>query len=89
MTATDDEVRGSTPVMTTKDVLLEVRADVKLMAKDVGILVSQNLDTRLNAVETWKDQLTGKIIAIAAVPTALALWSILRDLGIVPSFVAP
>lgn len=71
--------------MTTKDVLLEVRQDVKLMARNVDILVSQNLDTRLNTVETWKDQLTGKMVAIAAVPTVLALWSILRDLGVVPA----
>ncbi len=81
----DDELRGSNPIMTTKDVLLEMRADVKVMARNVDVLVSQNLNSRLDAVESWKDQMTGRMIAISAIPTVLALWSILRELGVLPT----
>lgn len=52
--------------LTAKDLLVEVRRDVKDMAKNVDILVSQNLDSRLKAVESWKDQLTGKIVVVSA-----------------------
>jgi hypothetical protein len=31
-----DDIRGSAPVMTTKDVILELRSDVKLLGRDVS-----------------------------------------------------
>jgi hypothetical protein len=58
--------------MTTKDILLEMRDDVKQVRLDVAVLVSQELNKRLDNVETWKDQLTGKIIVVSAV-IALAI----------------
>ena len=72
-----DDFRGSMPVMTAKDLLLELRADVKdlnkslllLTARDIpGALVEVNKrvdlnNDRLNSVESWKDQLTGRLVA--------------------------
>jgi len=52
--------------LSAKDILVEVRRDIKDMSKNVDILVSQNLDGRLKAVESWKDQLTGKIVVVSA-----------------------
>lgn len=48
----NDELRGSSPVMTAKDVLLEVRSDVKDIGKNVDILVSQRLDERVKVLES-------------------------------------
>ena len=50
--STDTELRGSSPVMTAKDVLLEVRNDVKDIGKNVDILVSQRLDERVKVLES-------------------------------------
>jgi hypothetical protein len=54
--------------MTTKDLLLEVRDDVKAMGKDVSILVSQDLDKRVSTLE----QAQWRIAAIAGTVGAIA-----------------
>lgn len=70
----NDELRGSTPVLSAKDVLLEVRTDVKKIGTNVDILVSQNLNNRVTAIETWKAGVIGKSAGIgAAVGAGVAL----------------
>lgn len=68
----EDEIRGSSPVMTAKDVLLEVRGDVKLMAGKVDILVSQNLNERVSALEKAQWKVAGIAAALGAVAGVVA-----------------
>ena len=66
-----DDVDGSESILTTKDILLEVRRDVRHMSTNVEILVSQDLDERLNALENWRAKSEGKSVAIAAIVSFL------------------
>jgi hypothetical protein len=72
-----DDLRGSAPMLTAKDVLLEVRADVKAMSRNVDVLVSQQLDSRLNQLETWRDRVDGRVsviqIGLASLGAAVAV----------------
>lgn len=68
--STDELSPGSTG-LTTKEVLLEVRQDVKDtrqaindLTSSVGILTSQNLDVRLNHIESWKDKVDGRVTVL-------------------------
>lgn len=54
-----EDLRGSTPVLTARDVLIEVRTDVKAMKTGVDILLSQNLHDRVTAIERWQNRLIG------------------------------
>jgi len=72
-----DDFRGSMPVMTAKDLLLELRSDVKELNRSLLLLTAQDIpgalaavnkrvdinNDRLNLVESWKDQLTGRLVA--------------------------
>lgn len=54
-----DDLRGSAPIFTAKDVLIEVRDEMRLMRSSVDILVSQNLNERVTAVEGWQNRVIG------------------------------
>lgn len=56
---TDNDLRGSTPIFTAKDVLIEVRDEVRGMRSSVDVLVSQNLDSRVDSLERSRDELRG------------------------------
>ena len=68
-----DELRGSTPVMTAKDVLLEVRSDVKGIAKNVDVLMSQNLDARLTALERSQMRGIGMAVGLSLAITLIGI----------------
>lgn len=55
----DGDLRGSTPIFTAKDVLIEVRDAVQLMRSDVAILLSQNLNDRVDSLERSRDENRG------------------------------
>jgi hypothetical protein len=67
----ENDLRGSTPIFTAKDVLIEVRDEVRAMTKSVDILVSQNLNERVQSLETSRDENRG-LARIAIVIAALA-----------------
>lgn len=67
----NDDLRGSAPVLNAKDVLLEVRTDVKLIGKNVDILVSQNLNERVTALEKAQWKTAGVAAALGAVVGAV------------------
>lgn len=54
-----EDLRGSAPVLTARDVLLEVREDVRQMKSGVDILLSQRLDERVRDVERWQNRVIG------------------------------
>jgi len=56
---TDNDLRGSTPIFTAKDVLIEVRDEVRGMKTAVDVLVSQNLNQRVDDLERSRDELKG------------------------------
>lgn len=68
---TDNDLRGSTPILTAKDVLIEVRDEVRFMRSAVDVLVSQNLDMRVDSLETSRDELRG-LTRISIVLASLA-----------------
>lgn len=72
---TDNDLRGSAPILTAKDVLLEVRDEVKHMRSAVDVLVSQNLDLRVDSLESTRDQARGLArlaIVLASVATVVS-----------------
>lgn len=79
----DDDLNPSATGLTTKEVLLEVRADVKQIGRDVSILTSQDLDHRVNSLESWADRVNGRVNALIVVITiAGAILSIIIALRI-------
>ena len=76
------DVRGSAPVMTTKDLLLEMRLDVKEVRRVATILESQHLDDRLNDVEKWQSKVDGRMSMITAgVPVISGIVAVLSALA--------
>lgn len=69
--STDDDLRGSAPVMSTKDVLLEVRADVKALTKTVDVIASQDLDARVTRLESWADRINGRVSILMVLVTII------------------
>jgi hypothetical protein len=55
----------------TAAIQAELRRDVRHMSTNVEILVSQDLDERLNALENWRAKSEGKSVAIAAIVSFL------------------
>jgi uncharacterized membrane protein (DUF106 family) len=53
--------RTTTTTTTDHELLKEIRDDVKEMGKNMAVLISQNLDVRLNKIETWQDGVSGQI----------------------------
>jgi len=74
--SSSEDLRGSTPVLTAKDVLLELREDVRSMRTSVDVLVSQDLSNRVTAIERWQNRLIG----LGMVGTLLALAAIALQL---------
>ena len=72
-----DDLRGSTPILTAKDVLLEVRSDVREMRTAVDILVSQNLAERVTSIEKWQN----RVIGLGAVGSLLGLVALIMQLA--------
>jgi hypothetical protein len=57
-----DDVDG----LTVKDLLLEVRSDVKAMSAQLAVLGSQDLDNRVNRLEQWRDRADGRMSILTA-----------------------
>jgi len=72
-----DDLAPNATGLTAKDVLLEVRTDVKAMTRDLAVLTSQNLDQRVNAIESWKDRIDGRVtmllVLVSVVGTVLGI----------------
>lgn len=62
-----EDLRGSTPVLSARDVLLELRDDVRDMKTKVDVLASQDLDRRVSRLEQSQSKLLGQVAGIAAV----------------------
>ena len=73
---TDNDLRGSTPIFTAKDVLIEVRDEVRGMKSAVDILVSQDLNNRVDSLERSRDELRGLSRISIALASLAALGSI-------------
>lgn len=67
----ESDLRGSTPIFTAKDVLIEVRDEVRGMKTAVDVLVSQNLNQRVDDLERSRDETRG-LAKISIVVAALA-----------------
>ena len=85
---TDNDLRGSTPIFTAKDVLIEVRDEVRGMKTAVDVLVSQNLNARVDDLERSRDETRGLakvsivVAALAGVATIIvAIFSITGPVG--------
>lgn len=52
---------GGDEFLTEKDILLELRDDMKRANESLAVLTSQNLDTRVNALEEWKNKASGAL----------------------------
>lgn len=83
---TGEDLRGSTPIFTAKDVLIEVRDEVRGMKSAVDILVSQDLNNRVDSLERSRDELRGLTRISIALASLAAVASVV--VGIV-SMVRP
>lgn len=70
-----DELRGSTPIYTAKDILIRVESKVDALDSKVDdlhtsveILTSQQLAARISRLESWQQ----RVIGMAAISTVLA-----------------
>ena len=75
MTSMDD-LRGSTPTHTAKDVLVDVQRDVKKMREDLAVLRSQDLNGRVAQLEAFK----WKVVGTSAAGAIIAVAILARDL---------
>lgn len=64
---TTDDLRGSSPAMSTKDLLLEVYRDMKFVRPAVEALQEAKLPERINAVESWQDKWSGRLAPLSAI----------------------
>ena len=74
----EDELRGSSPVYSAKDVLLRLdqkmnELDIKLdgVQTSIAILVDQRLNSRVVDLEAWRNSHEGKVMGISAALSAL------------------
>jgi hypothetical protein len=51
---------------THKELLMEIRDDVKAMGQSLAVLTSQNLDSRVNHIEQWMDKVDGRMSLLTA-----------------------
>lgn len=73
----DQDLRGSAPIFTAKDVLIEVRDEVRGMKTAVDVLVSQNLNQRVDDLERSRDELKGLSRISMVIATGAGLGSII------------
>lgn len=90
MSEHDEEIRGSSPVYSAKDILQkldkkidEMDAKLDTSASGMNILLSQNLNERLTKVESWKDRLTGLAYLGPLLGGIGIAWQIARSVRIV------
>lgn len=78
-----EDLRGSAPIYSAKDVL--VRVDAKLdgldskvdgLSQSVAILLSQDLGTRVTAVENWQNRVIGLASSARVLGVVASLLSI-------------
>ena len=62
-----DDLRRSVPVMTTKDILLELREDVKEIRSFTDVLKAAHLPERVDSLESSRDQQRGATSLLRAV----------------------
>lgn len=88
--ANADELRGSTPILSAREVLIEVRDTIKTLDGKVDelnssviVLLSQNLEPRVKNLESFKDRMIGLGyigVALGAVGTILSIIAIIARL---------
>ena len=90
MTVIEDDLRGSAPVYSAKDILQKLDRKVDEMdskldtaATAMSVLVSQDLNDRLSKVESWKDRITGLAYLGPLLGAVGILWQIARSVRIV------
>lgn len=54
-----EDLRGSAPTLSAKDVLVEVHEDVRQMRVDIAVLRSQDLNARVSLLEGFKSRVVG------------------------------
>lgn len=88
--STEDELRGSIPVYSAKDILQKLdrkvdEMDTKLdtAATAMTVLLSQNLNDRLSKTEAWQQRINGLAI-LGPVLGALAIaWQIAQNFRVI------
>ena len=86
----EDDLRGSAPVYSAKDILQkldrkvdEMDAKLDTAATAMSVLVSQDLNERLTKVESWKDRLTGLAYLGPILGFIAIAWQIAKSVRIV------
>jgi hypothetical protein len=89
----NDELRGSTPIYTAKDILIRVESKVDALDSKVDnlhtsveILTSQELATRISRLESWQQQLSGMAIVVKALLGTSLIGLVLSVAGILKAF---
>lgn len=86
----NDELRGSIPVYSAKDILQKLDRKVDSMDEKLDttvsgltVLLSQNLNERLSRVETWQNKLTGLAWLGPILGAAAIVWQFLSSFRVV------
>lgn len=88
----EDELRGSIPVYSAKDILQKLDRKVDDMdakldtaATAMTVLLSQNLNDRLSKAEAWQQRINGLAILGSVLGGAAIAWQVLSSFRIVPT----
>lgn len=60
------------PMLTERDLLIELRNDAKIMRESLAVLTSQGLDNRVRSIEEWKAQMSGALTFVKVGVTVCA-----------------
>lgn len=81
---TDNEVRGSAPVYSAKDILQSLDIKMDRVVSQVDILVSQDLGTRVTSLERFRERVMGMSSVgaiLGVIGTALGIIAIVMPRG--------
>ena len=81
MTTNPEDVRGSAPAMTTKDLLLEVYHDMKFVRPAVETLMAAGVVQRIEAIERSDVRLEASGVTAGLVDRVAALEQVNKDRG--------
>ena len=73
--------------MSLKELMLEMRGDVKHNSHQLDILVSQNLPPRVEVVEDWQTKADGRLDVVARAFKVFAAITVVVISGIVLGFI--
>jgi len=62
---------ASEPVLSNRELILEMRGDLRRVAAFVEVLTAADLPTRVTAIERWQERWGGRVVGLGLIGTSL------------------